>query len=126
MSINLLERTAVGRVWDPRAAGAIALTLVFLCGAAVGAVIMDFGVHKRPRPPAFDGVAPNAISFDRMEKELSLTRVQSEQIHTILNDFWQYYRTVLSDGQTRVEQVLTEPQRRKFRRLLLQEHQTHP
>ena len=42
----------------------------------------------------------------------------------VLNDFWQYYRTVLSDGKQRVEQLLDEEQRKKFERLL-QQQQPH-
>ena len=98
MSISLLERAATGRSWDPKLACAVTLALVFLCGAAAGALAMNLGVHNRLHQPAFD-----------------------EQIQSILNDFWQYYRTVLSDSKARVEQLLNEDQRRKFERLL-QEH----
>ena len=35
----------------------------------------------------------------------------------MLNDFWQYYRTVLSDSKQRVEQLLNDEQRKKFERL---------
>ncbi len=53
-----------------------------------------------------------------MQKELDLTPAQSEQMQSILNDFWQYYHSVLSDSKSRVEQILTEEQRHKFERLL--------
>ena len=36
----------------------------------------------------------------------------------MLNDFWQYYRTVLSESKTRVEQLLNDEQRQKFEHLL--------
>ena len=49
-----------------------------------------------------------------MKRELNLTPVQQEQMESILNDFWQYYRTVLSDSKTKVEQILNEEQRKKF------------
>jgi len=39
-------------------------------------------------------------------------------MESILNDFWQYYRTVLSDSKTKVEQILNDEQRRKFERIL--------
>ena len=67
-------------------------------------------------------MAGKAVSFERIQKELELTPAQSEQMESVLNDFWQYYRTVLSEGKTRVELLLTDPQRRKFERLL-QDHQ---
>ena len=67
-------------------------------------------------------MAGKAVSFERIQKELDLTPAQSEQMESVLNDFWQYYRTVLSEGKTRVELLLTDPQRRKFERML-QDHQ---
>jgi hypothetical protein len=39
-------------------------------------------------------------------------------MQSILGDSWQYYRTVLSDSKNRIDQVLTEEQRRKFERIL--------
>jgi len=39
-------------------------------------------------------------------------------MQSVLNDFWQYYRTVLTDGRSRVEQILNEDQRKKFGRML--------
>jgi Spy/CpxP family protein refolding chaperone len=116
-SVSLLEKAGSGRSWNPKVACALALTLVFLVGAACGALLMDFGVHKRFRAPAFDTSPAN---FERMQKELDLTPAQSEQIQSVLNDFWQYYRTVLSDGKQRIEQLLTPEQRRKFEKMLQQ------
>jgi hypothetical protein len=121
ISTKLMESPA-GRSWDPKLVCTVSLVLVFLCGAAVGAVAMDFGVHNRQRPLAFDTVQGKALYFERMQKELDLTPAQSEQMQTVLNDFWQYYRTVLTDGKQRVEQLLNEEQRKKFERLLQQQH----
>jgi hypothetical protein len=62
MSPNLLEKAAA-RSWDPKVACMVTLTLVFLCGAAAGAVAMNFGVHNRLHQPAFDTPpAGNSIS----------------------------------------------------------------
>jgi Spy/CpxP family protein refolding chaperone len=121
MSTNLLERTSIGRGLDPRVACAVVLALVFLCGAAAGAVAMNLGVHNRFHQPAFGTAAGNALYFERVQKELNLTPDQSEQMQSILNDMWQYYRTVLSDSKSRVEQVLTQEQRAKFERMLQQQ-----
>ena len=118
MSISLLERVAPGRSWDPKLACAVTLVLVFLCGAAAGGLAMNLGVHNRLHQPAFDTPAGKVLYFDRLQKELNLTPAQTEQIQSILNDFWQYYRTVLSEGRGRIEQVLTPEQRQKFARLL--------
>jgi hypothetical protein len=122
-STNLLEpKAAVGQSWNPKLASAITLLMVFLCGAAAGAVVMNLGVHKGLHQPAFDTPAGKARYFERMQKELDLTPAQSEQIQSVLNDFWDYYHTVLSDGKQRVEQLLNEEQRKKFE-LILQQQQ---
>jgi Spy/CpxP family protein refolding chaperone len=96
----------------------VTLTLVFLCGAAAGAVVMNFGVHNRLHQPSFDTAAGREVYFSRMKRELNLTSAQQEQMESILNDFWTYYRTVLSESKTKVEQILNEEQRRKFERIL--------
>ena len=116
MNSNLVESRVI-RLWNPKVACVVTLTLVFLCGAVAGALAMDFGLHQRLHP-TFDTAAGKALVFERMQKELSLTPAQSEQMQVILNDFWQYYRTVLSDSKSRIEQLLTEEQRQKFERLL--------
>ncbi len=121
MNTNLLERTsAVSRAWNPKTAGVVVLSLVFLVGAAAGAVFMDLRVHNR-QIPAFDTAEGKIAYFEKMQKELDLTPEQSEQIQSVLNDFWQYYRTVLSDSKQRVEQLLNEEQRKKFEQLLQQQ-----
>jgi Spy/CpxP family protein refolding chaperone len=117
-SPGILERANAGRTWNPRLVVGISLALVFLCGAVAGALVMDFGVHNRLKPPSFETPQGQASYFDHLQKELDLTPAQSEQVKSILNDFWLYYRTVLSEGRGRIEQVLTPEQREKFARLL--------
>lgn len=124
MSTNLLERTTASRSWNPKIACFVVLTLVFLCGVSAGALGMDRIVHGRSRVPAFETPAGKAAYFAKIQKELELTPAQSEQMQSILNDFWQYYRTVLTDSKQRVEQILDEHQRQKFERLL-QQQQPH-
>ena len=121
MSTDLLESTSVGRGWDPRIACAVVLGLVFLCGAAAGALAMNTGLHTRLHQPAFGTPAGSALRFEKLQKELNLSPEQADQMQSILNDMWQYYRTVLSDSKTRVEQVLTQEQRVKFEHLLQQQ-----
>jgi hypothetical protein len=122
-STNLLEEMAIGKTWNPKVACALILALVFLCGAAAGAVVMNLGVHRGMHQAAtFDTPAGKAKYFERMRKDLDLTPVQAEQIESLLNDFWQLYHTVLSDSKVRVEQLLNEEQKKKFE-LLLQQQQ---
>jgi len=94
------------------------LVLVFLCGVAAGALAMNLGLHNRLHQPAFDTPAGRTLYFERLRKELDLTPAQAEQMQSILNDFWMYYRTVLSDSKNRIEQVLNPEQRKKFDRML--------
>ena len=120
-STSLLERTAAGRSrLDPKVACVLTLVLVFLAGGVVGGVAVDQMVHNRQRPLAFDTPQGKAQYFERLRKELDLTPTQAEQMQSVLDDFWQYYRTVLSDGKQRVEQLLTPEQRRKFEQRLQQ------
>ena len=73
MSTNLLESPAAGMSrWNPKVACALALVLVFLCGAVLGAVTMDQIVHNRQRTPVFETAAGKALYFDRLRKELIL------------------------------------------------------
>jgi len=120
-STSVMERASPGRSWNPKLACGATLMLVFLSGAVVGALAMDFGVHNRQRTLSFDSLQAKTLNFDHMQKELNLTPAQAEQMQSVLNDFWQYYRTVLSDGKQRVEQLLDEEQRKKFERLLQQQ-----
>jgi hypothetical protein len=122
MSPNFLERATYFRAWDPRIVCAVTLSLVFLCGAAAGAVVMSFGAHQRLHQPAFDTAAGKSAYFARIQRELQLTPAQAEQMQSILNDLWKYYQVVITDSRIRVEQILTEQQRKKFESIL-QEHQ---
>jgi hypothetical protein len=99
----------------------VALTLVFLCGGALGALFMDLRVHNRYRTPVFDTPVGKTLYFERLQRELDLTPAQSEQVESVLSDFWQYYRTVLSESKQRVEQLLTDEQRVKFEKMLQQQ-----
>src|SRR5947209_6006210 len=118
MSPNFAAKGLFARAWDPKLVCVVTLGLVFLCGAAAGAVVMNLGVHSRLHQPAFGTPSGNALYFERMQRDLNLTPSQAEQVQSVLNDFWQYYRTVLTDGKSRVEQILTPEQRKKFERML--------
>ena len=120
-STSLLEKAAATRSWDPKLVCALSLVLVFLAGAVVGGLAMDLRVHNRQRPVAFDTAQGKALYFEHLRKELDLTPAQAEQMQSVLDDFWQYYRTVLTDGKQRVEQLLTPEQRKKFEQLLQQQ-----
>ncbi|MGD0046712.1 MAG: hypothetical protein ABSE42_06800 [Bryobacteraceae bacterium] len=124
MNANLMEKAAPSRAWNPKVAGLTVLALVFLCGFAAGALVMHLGWHNRLHQPAFDTPAGRTLYFERLQKQLDLTPAQAEQMQSILGDSWLYYRTVLSDSKSRIDQVLNEEQRRKFERIL-QDAQRH-
>jgi len=103
---------------SPRFTCFTALALVFLCGALVGALIFDLAVHRTQHKSAFWSETGKSAALNRITRELDLTPVQTEQMTLILDDFAKYYRTVLSDGRSRIIQILTPEQKRKFERML--------
>jgi hypothetical protein len=95
------------------------LALVFLCGAMVGAVAMNVG-HNRLHRSAFWTDSGKAAYLARIKRELDLSPAQTRQMESILDDFSQYYRTVLSDGRDRILQILNDEQKQKFEQILQQ------
>ena len=102
------------------------LFLVFMCGAFAGAITMRAGLHDKLHRSAAaywrDG--KNEFSYDRLQKELSLTPDQSERLKTILDDFVKYHddleaqiEDVRATGRNRIVQILTPEQRRRFEEL---------
>jgi hypothetical protein len=118
MSLSPTLPTQRSLLQNPRAACIVAMSLVFLCGAVVGALVFDFAAHKWSQKAPFWTDAGKAIYMARIQKELDLTPVQTEQMESILDDFAKYYRTVLSDGKARIIQILNDDQKRKFEKLL--------
>ena len=94
------------------------LVVVFLCGGVVGAVVFDFTAHKNVAKAPFWTDAGKSVYLERITRDLDLTPAQTEQMETILDDFAKYYRTVLSDGKSRIMQILNEEQKRKFEKVL--------
>jgi len=103
---------------NPRAACLTALALVFLCGAVVGALAFDVVAHRTLHRAQFWTDAGKASYVARLKKELDLSPTQTEQMESILDDFAKYYRTVLSDGKSRILQILNEDQKRRFDRMV--------
>ena len=102
----------------PRAAGISTLILVFLVGTVVGALAFTLGAHKPMHREPFWSASGKAIAMERVKRDLDLTPVQVEQMESILDDFAQYYRTVLSDGRSRIMHILNDTQKKKFEKLL--------
>lgn len=103
---------------NPRVACLTTLAVVFLCGAVVGVLVYNLGVHNRLHKDPFWTTSGKALYLERVSKEADLTPAQTEQMESILDDFAKYYRTVLSDGKSRILQILNPDQKRKFEKLL--------
>src|SRR5438093_1565149 len=113
MSPDLLAKSSLHASWQhqhPRTACLATLSLVFLCGAVVGALAMNLGFHKPLHRAAFWNETGKAIYLEKVKKELDLTPAQTEQMESILDDFAKYYRTVLSDGKSRIMAILDDNQ----------------
>jgi Spy/CpxP family protein refolding chaperone len=106
------------------------LVVVFLAGAAVGALAMQLGLHDklhRTVSAAAPKTAPGAKDavLQRFKTELNLSSAQTEQISSILDDYRHYYQNLqdqLDDvralGKTRIVQILDEGQRQKFDKMM--------
>lgn len=118
--MNLSAALSSPRTWwqSPRFVCVTSLVLVFLCGAVVGALAFNLGVHKSLHRAAFWTDAGKAVYLERITRELDLTPAQTEQMASILDDFAKYYRTVLSDGKSRILQILNDQQKHKLEKLL--------
>ena len=96
------------------------LVLVFLSGSLAG-VAFYAGIHHRlHRTVPFWSDAGKQISLDKWKTELDLTPAQADEVGSILEDFAKYYRTVTSDAKSRILRVLTDEQKRKFEKMLIQ------
>ena len=89
---------------------------------------MDFGVHNRQRPPAFETAQGQTVYFERLQKELGshAGAVRAGEIHPQRFLAVSTVR-VLSEGRGRIEQVLTPEQRLRFERFLQEQKPScHP
>jgi uncharacterized membrane-anchored protein YhcB (DUF1043 family) len=102
------------------------LMLVFLAGAAVGALSMRFGLHDRLHPAAASSepVTRDAV-LNRFRNQLDLDSAQTAKLALVLDDYRQYYQSLQeqlddlrSTGKTRIMQILNEEQRVKFQKMM--------
>jgi len=102
------------------------LALVFLSGAATGALGMRAGLHS-----ALHRSNQPTLSYDVLNKELSLDTQQASQLRSILDDMGKYnedlqtelenVRTQIEDvratGKNRIFQILKPEQRAQFEKI---------
>ncbi len=103
------------------------LAMVFLAGAASGALSMQLGLHgwlhrtlSTPEPTA----KPSETLIERFNTELNLTQDQSQKISVVLTDWTGYYQSLqeqLDDlratGRQQILEILTPDQRQKFEKI---------
>jgi uncharacterized membrane-anchored protein YhcB (DUF1043 family) len=103
------------------------LMLVFLAGAAVGALSMRFGLHGWLHQPATASQQPASRDavLDRFKTQLDLDNTQTEKLGLVLDDYRQYYQSLQeqlddlrSSGKTRIMQILNPEQREKFEKMM--------
>lgn len=105
----------------------LTLLVVFLCGASAGMLAMALGAHRLMHPAARSAWQEGGkeVSLQRFQKELDLTPAQTEQLETILDDFFTYYHTlqaqlddVRASGKQRILRVLDDRQKKKFEKIM--------
>lgn len=114
------------------------LAVVFLAGAAVGALAMQLGLHDllrrtvvsaaSPQPPAHKAStkpSTNDALVQRFKTELDLSPAQTETLAMVLDDYRHYYQNlqdelddVRSTGKSRILQILNPEQRDKFEKIM--------
>src|SRR5512142_496270 len=98
------------------------LLLVFLTGAATGALAMRYGIHERFHSSGSGiGQANKAQLLERCKKDLDLTPDQARQMSVILDDYAKFYQSlqdqladVRASGKSRIMAVLNDQQKQKF------------
>jgi hypothetical protein len=95
----------------------VSMLLVFLCGAVLGAVVMSYREHSgiHGLHPGGDGMS---MSIREWKEELNLTDEQTRQLTSVLDDFSRYSNNLLSDGNTRILQILNDDQKKKYDRMI--------
>jgi Spy/CpxP family protein refolding chaperone len=105
------------------------LTLVFLAGAAAGALSMRLGLHQQlHHTSAASTRSPQAnrdLILNRFRTELDLTPAQTEKLALVLDDYRQYYQSLqdqLDDlratGKNSITRILNPEQRVKFEKII--------
>jgi predicted PurR-regulated permease PerM len=106
----------------------VSLLLVFLCGAALGAVAMSYWTRHRPLVHAArTGGAGMNMTVDEWKQQLNLSDEQTRQMTSLLDDFSHYYDDLLSFGSTKILNILNDDQKARYREMIrkhkmLQDH----
>ena len=104
------------------------LVVVFLAGAAAGALTMQVGIHDKLHRTVSAASPPAALTNDalvqRFKTELNLSPDQTGNIALVLDDYRHYYQSlqdqlddVRATGKSRILQILDPAQRAKFEQI---------
>jgi Spy/CpxP family protein refolding chaperone len=113
-------------IGNPRIAST--LLLVFLAGAAVGMLGMQYGLHDRLHRVAAAAAPPRDTNkeavLQNFKTKLDLSAEQTDQIAVVLQDYSHYYESLQdqlddlrSTGLSRILQILQPGQREKFEKM---------
>jgi hypothetical protein len=103
------------------------LMLVFLAGAATGALSMRLGLHEKLHrsAPVTQQDANREAILSRFKTQLDLSGPQAQKLALVLDDYSQYYQSLedqLDDlratGKTRIMAILNPEQREKFEKMM--------
>ena len=104
----------------------VTVLIVFLCGASAGMLAMALGAHRlihRPHPASLSETKRELL--EHFQRELDLTPPQTEQLETVLDDFFTYYHTlqaqlddVKASGRQRILRILDDKQKIKFEKIM--------
>jgi hypothetical protein len=102
------------------------LMMVFMAGAASGALWMKFGLHDKLHRVEVSNPTPSRETvLQRFNSELGLSQDQSQKIANVLEEYTQYYQSlqdqlddVRSTGRTQILEVLNPDQRDKFEKMM--------
>jgi len=115
--------TDCGPTWHTPRVLAV-LLLVFLCGAAAGALAMRMVAPKMPAAAAWSA-GGREWTLDWMKRELELSPQQAAEIETVLDEFVLYYQNLQgqmddfrAEGKKRILRVLTPEQRKRFEKMV--------
>ncbi len=103
------------------------LMVVFLAGAATGALSMRLGLHNvlhRAPAKAAPQQGRDAV-LNQFKTELNLSDSQTEKLALVLDDYRQYYQSlqdqledVRATGKNRIMAILDPEQRQKFEKMM--------
>jgi hypothetical protein len=104
----------------------LTFSLIFLCGALVGAIGITLTTDPAVYSPASSQQELSRnLTLSNLSRELDLNESQRERLSKVLDDYFQYYHAlqdqldeVKASGQEKILEILDETQQVKFRKLV--------